>query len=90
MGSLPIQSDVSAVAVDPTNPERVYVAGTGGVARSDDSARTWQASSEGLENVEVIALAINPTAPDTIFAATANGDLYQSDDGATTWRRVGA
>lgn len=89
MGSLPIQSGINAVVVDPGNPLRVYAAGAAGIVRSDDSGRTWQESSDGLENVEVIALALNPTTPSTIFAAAANGDLYQTDDGATTWRRLG-
>ena len=89
MGSLPIQADVNAVVADPANPLRVYAAGAAGVIRSDDSGRTWEVSSAGLEGVEVVALALNPTAPEMIFAAAANGDLYHSADGATTWRRMG-
>ena len=89
MGSLPIQPDINAVAVDPTNPLRIYAAGAAGIVRSDDSGRTWQVSSDSLENLDAIALAVNPTTPETLFVAAANGDLYQSDDGARTWRRLG-
>jgi photosystem II stability/assembly factor-like uncharacterized protein len=78
-------SSVGAVAVDPTNPEVVYV-GTGeanvrnysyegnGVYRSTDAGQTW--TSVGLVSSGRIArIVIDPDHPDTIFVA-ALGPYY--------------
>lgn len=86
MGSLPISTQVRAVVVEPERPERVYVAGSAGIFRSDDAGQTWQAASGDLEGVAVVALSLDPTAQDRVFAGAADGRVFQSDDGAASWR----
>jgi len=88
MGSLPVNTQVNAVAVDPRDPKIVFAAGPAGVFRSNDSGLNWQASSEGLGTAAIIVLALNPGQPDTLFAATAEGALFRSDDGAQTWQSI--
>ncbi|MCI0549941.1 MAG: hypothetical protein L0287_03215 [Anaerolineae bacterium] len=99
MGSLPVKSSVrsaqdlrqiNAVVVDPRDPKIVFAAGPAGVFRSNDSGLTWQSSGEGLETAAIVALALNPSQPDILFAATAEGALFRSVDGAQTWDSINA
>jgi len=87
MGSLPI-SQVNAVGIDPRNPKVVYAAGPSGVFRSEDSGLTWQPSAQGLGTEAIVALALNPALPDRMYAATADGTLFRSDDGARKWLAI--
>lgn len=88
MGSLPVNSQVNAIVVDPRDPKSVFAAGPAGVFHSNDSGLIWQASNVGLGTAVIVALALNPSQPDTLFAATAEGALFRSDDGAKTWQSI--
>ena len=90
MGSLPVNIEVNALVVDPRDPKNVFAAGPAGVFRSNDSGLNWQSSSEGLGTAAIVALALSPGQPDTLFAATAEGALFRSDDGAQTWQSITA
>jgi photosystem II stability/assembly factor-like uncharacterized protein len=72
---------ISALAVDPSNRERLF-AGTleGGVFESTDAGSTWTAINTGLRNPMVRALAIGGS-PSKIFAGT-DGGAYELDLGA--------
>jgi hypothetical protein len=95
LGKLP-RLGIGAVAVDPADPNRLYI-GTGVplLTRSDDAAgtglyvsndrgRTWQRGRYTGHGYGVSALAVSPTA---VFAATADG-LYRSTDHGGSWTRV--
>ena len=81
-----------AVAVDPTNPAKLYV-GTdySSVLRSSDGGETWQSATFGPPgaNSYVQALAIDRLAPNTIYAGLSDYSnvlrLYKSTDGGVTW-----
>src|SRR5579883_1857658 len=74
-------SQIGRVAVDPTNPNRVYVAALGhvyeanpdrGVYRSTDGGATWKKvlfNSKDPNNVGAIDLAIDPKNPRVIYAS---------------------
>ncbi|MBI3741819.1 MAG: hypothetical protein HY257_08705 [Chloroflexi bacterium] len=85
---MPVKLQVNAVVVDPRNPKNVFAAGIAGVFRSNDAGLNWESSNKGLANARVIALALNPNSPDTLFAATAEGAIFRSDDGAQTWQSI--
>ena len=97
MGSLPVSPSVrsaqdlrqaNTILVDPRDPKSVFTAGPAGVFHSNDAGLTWQSRSEGLGTAAIVALALNPSQPDTLFAATAEGELFRSDDGALTWKSI--
>jgi photosystem II stability/assembly factor-like uncharacterized protein len=68
---------ISAIIVDPTNPDRVFVAVLGhpyganaerGVFRSTDGGNNWEKVLYKDENTGAIALAFDPTNPQVIYA----------------------
>ncbi|MFH0866446.1 MAG: T9SS type A sorting domain-containing protein [Bacteroidota bacterium] len=90
---------VSGIAIDPINPDIMYIAtGDGdagdtytiGVLKSIDGGMTW--NTTGLTyNVSqmksVRKLLIHPINTDTLFAAT-NAGIYRSPDAGNTWTNV--
>ncbi|MPL69083.1 hypothetical protein SDC9_14816 [bioreactor metagenome] len=84
---------VSAIAVDQTNPDVIYM-GTGdrdagdapglGVWKSLDGGYTWNVSSNGMGNVTVGRLLIHPGFNNILLAATSNG-FYKSVDAGANW-----
>jgi photosystem II stability/assembly factor-like uncharacterized protein len=87
------------VLVDPTRPDRLTVASsTGGVYRSDDGGRSWQARNRGVraefmpdKHPEfgqcVHKIAHHPAQPGRLFLQNHWG-LYRSDDGGDSWQDV--
>ena len=89
--------NVSALAVDPTRPDRLF-AGIWfgeGLFRSVDGAATWQAmqmehryaGEDTFANQVLLALAISPDNPDVVWAAH-NYWVAKSADGGDTWEHI--
>jgi photosystem II stability/assembly factor-like uncharacterized protein len=57
----------------------------GGILRTADGGRTWEAVNEGLEE-DVHQVATHRLRPDRIYAATADG-FYLSEDEGRSWER---
>jgi photosystem II stability/assembly factor-like uncharacterized protein len=65
---------LSAVAVDPEQPNTLYLATSRGVETSEDDGRTWKRlGRSGLASPEVIDLLAKRRSPLALFAATARG-----------------
>ncbi|QLQ05174.1 MAG: hypothetical protein HZY76_03050 [Anaerolineae bacterium] len=74
VGDLPGAAPVQAMAVDPANPNAVFVAVLGeGVMASYDGGATWQTMGRGLEKQPVHALVIDPRAQHQLLLATGDG-----------------
>jgi serine/threonine protein kinase len=84
---------------DPANHNRMYIAiSAGGVYRTDDAGKSWQARNSGIRVVFaperypefgqcVHKVALHPSFPDRLFLQSHWG-LYRSDDGAETWQDI--
>jgi photosystem II stability/assembly factor-like uncharacterized protein len=78
------------VAVDPRDPDRVYV-GTvdGGVYGSDDGGSTWHHDERGLDDRRVMSIAVSPCEVrgevSVVYAGTEPSNLYRSVDGGRSW-----
>jgi Leucine-rich repeat (LRR) protein len=83
-------SPIYDIAVDPTNPDRLYAAGAGGVFKSFDGGDNWEPSDTGIGfNQYGVDIAINPASPSTLYLATSNGyGLYRSTDYGANWSLV--
>ncbi|HEY0782548.1 MAG TPA: hypothetical protein VGE98_08845 [Thermoanaerobaculia bacterium] len=75
-----------AVAAGPTGATYAATA-DGGVFRSVDHGATWSAANQGLADLAVQDLRADPADPAVLFAATQSG-LYETTDGAASWRQV--
>jgi hypothetical protein len=87
------------VLPDPTRPGRAWIAiSTGGVYRTDDGGRTWQARNRGIRaeflpdthpefGQCVHKVVQHPARPERLFAQNHFG-LYRSDDAADSWRDI--
>ena len=71
-----VSGRVSALAVDPSDPETVYVGSAlGGVWKSRDGGRTWSPMSDNEASLAVGALAVDSTRPGTIYVGTGEANL---------------
>ena len=83
--------NVYTVAIDPAHPDVVYVGAhadsldAGGLLKSTDSGSTW---TTVLPNVDVSSVVVDPADPRRIYAGAADGVIYNSPDGGTTWKKA--
>src|SRR6185369_15286053 len=91
----PVSGRITSVAVDPTNPNVIYLgAAQGGVWRSTNGGTSWTAIFDSAESMAVGALAIAPSDHTILYVGTgefnACGDcffgagLYRIDNADTT------
>jgi photosystem II stability/assembly factor-like uncharacterized protein len=78
---------VSDIAVDPVNPERVYVTrgafNLSRLYRSTNGGGSWDPVGSGLPNVPANAVAVDPANAGRIFVGTDVGVYESMDHGAT-------
>ncbi len=79
---------VTAIAVDPVNPDTLYAATARGVFVSVDGGGAWAAHNEGLSDVRIFALAINPRSPGTVYAGGFGGRVYTTLDQGGHWTEM--
>jgi hypothetical protein len=93
---------IESIAVDPTDPNLVYVAagqyvtaGNGFILASTDMGRTWSRNSIGAPmggNADGRSmgerLAVDPNLPSTLYFGSRNAGLWTSTDAAKTWAKV--
>jgi hypothetical protein len=91
---------VTAVVVDPTDPQVVYEGGAdGGVWKSVDGGAHWTSIGDVLGTQSIGSMAIAPDAHNTLYVGTGesntNADsyfgygIYKSTDGGANWGKVG-
>ena len=85
MGGLPTNRTVNGFTVESDNPKVMYVAMRDGLFKSTDAGRTWKALGNQLKNLA--AVAVNPKRPNDVYVSTADGAIFKSSDGGTTWER---
>jgi photosystem II stability/assembly factor-like uncharacterized protein len=79
---------ISCIAVDPSNPQRIWVTfsqvGGGSVYRSDDGGVTWTNCSAGLPGIPMNAVVVDPADFRRVWVAADVG-VYQTLDAGGTW-----
>jgi hypothetical protein len=99
-GSPTVSGRVTALTVDPTNHDIVYLgAADGGVWKTTDGGSTWTPLTDNQPSLAVGSIALDPTNPQTIYVGTGEenygGDMYygegilKSTDGGSTWTQLG-
>lgn len=78
-----------ALAVDPHQPDAIYVGTDGhGILKTEDYGATW--TPVGLQGKTVRSLAISKLRPGTIYAGTKPAHLYVSRDYGSNWTELSA
>jgi photosystem II stability/assembly factor-like uncharacterized protein len=87
------------IIVDPSNPERIFIAiSAAGAFRTDDAGKTWRPINRGLRSEFipdptaevghcVHRIAINPARPNVLFMQK-HWDVMRSDDAGDSWHEV--
>jgi photosystem II stability/assembly factor-like uncharacterized protein len=86
---LPINSGVTDLLLDPTDPDTLYVAlRLRGVWRSDDGGATWNHVVQGAlrADADVVALALDAGPPATLYALTTEGLVALNGSGG--WKTM--
>jgi photosystem II stability/assembly factor-like uncharacterized protein len=75
-----------ALAIDPTNPTRLYGPTWNAVLKSIDGGNSWDAKTNGLvANRSVDVLVVHPNRPDTLYGGVGE-NLVVSTDGGESWQ----
>ncbi|MFM7768370.1 MAG: WD40/YVTN/BNR-like repeat-containing protein, partial [Bacteroidota bacterium] len=84
--SMNFGSGVTAVEVDPTDPDIVFAGGNAGVFKSTDGGSNWT-NVLNNSNFGVNEIIINPVNTNIVMAATDKG-LFRSTDGGSNWLQL--
>ncbi len=89
---------MQAIAVNPANPNTMYVAGgygtydgvpnDTGIYGTTDGGATWSALDNGLSDTNVNALWLDPKNPAIVLAATQYGGIARSTNSGVSWSSV--
>jgi photosystem II stability/assembly factor-like uncharacterized protein len=78
---------ISALAVDPQNPQNIYAGTFSGVFKSTNGGQTW--INAGLSSMyRIQALTIDPTNPSVLYAGTEGYGGYKSTDAGINWKAL--
>jgi len=84
---------IQALAASPTYAEdrTLFAATSEGIFRSQDGGNSWESSTFGLLDLDILCLACAPTYSDRqlLWAGSAGGGLYRSRNEARSWRDSG-
>jgi len=84
--------DIEHVAYHPTIKDKVYIATHGGVFVTYDNGLSWEFSSVGLSNAEVLGLAVSETDPNQVVVGlNHDGSIVRADwqkNGTYEWQNV--
>jgi len=90
---------VSAIVIDPSNPDTVYIATGDADAGVTPSIGVWKSTNGGTDwantglswsladGRQIYNLIMTPGNSQQLFAATTDG-IYKTSDGGTTWQRT--
>ncbi len=93
---LPGAGKISALAIDPTNPQIIYAGsgvgsgfqgpfGEGGIFATTTGGSSWTRADTGLSDPMVGALWLDPTNPQVVLAGTWTTGIFRSADGGAHW-----
>lgn len=87
MGGLPTTERVNTFAVNPREPQVMYVGMRSGLYISRDEGKTWRKAEGEMSGVPVAAIAVHPATSDLVYVGTPALAIFKSGDGGKSWRR---
>ncbi|MEK6703411.1 MAG: hypothetical protein AABZ53_14215, partial [Planctomycetota bacterium] len=71
-----VGSQISGVAIDPSNSNMIHVTGSSGYHRSVNGGSTWTTRLSGTHN----SITVHPTTPSTLYVGRSGQGVYKSTD----------
>jgi photosystem II stability/assembly factor-like uncharacterized protein len=81
---------VVSLAVAPSDPDTLYAATGGGLARSVDGGDRWQLLPQRMMATDPLTVVVDPQRSDTVYVGIGEHGLFRSTDGGATLRPFGA
>jgi photosystem II stability/assembly factor-like uncharacterized protein len=100
IGPAGMSGRVTAIAVNPTNPDHIFVgSASGGLWESKGGGVNWTPIFDEVPAAAIGAIAIHPNNPHVLYVGTGEGNprnsqnsgngIYKSIDGGKTWTHLG-
>ncbi|MBL0054469.1 MAG: choice-of-anchor J domain-containing protein [Bacteroidetes bacterium] len=89
---------INSTTVDPTNPNKIYVASaSGGIWSTSDGGATWANNTDELPVLGFTNIVIDPQNTNILYASSGDGDagdtyglgVLKSTDGGQSWNTTG-
>jgi photosystem II stability/assembly factor-like uncharacterized protein len=81
---------VVAIAVNPSNPNVLYIATNDALYKSRDEGASWVLANAGLSTYRVLSLLVDPNMSTVVYAGTNSDSVYKSTDGGISWNIANA
>ena len=91
LGGAPEGFPISSFAINPKQPENMYIGTSQTFYASRDGGKTWTRRGGHLPLGNYTSILINPRNPDEIYTSSAleaDGGIYFSDDAGWNWKRL--
>jgi hypothetical protein len=79
--------NVTAIHVDPFEPDTVYAATLSGLFKTTDGAKSWIRIGESLADQMIIGMVLDRTKKGVIYITGRDG-MHRSDDGGVKWKAI--
>lgn len=79
--------NVTAIHVDPYEPETVYAATLAGLYKTTDGAKVWNRIGVALPDQMIMAMVLDRSRKGVLYLAGRDG-VHRSEDGGTTWETL--
>jgi photosystem II stability/assembly factor-like uncharacterized protein len=87
-GGLPQDAEVHAITVHPTDRDTVLVGSTKGLFRSTNRGGKFERLALPDAEADIWSVLVHPKDPRRIYAGASPIDVYRSDDGGASWRKL--
>lgn len=88
---IPTDAPISAILVNPKNPDYIYVGTKRTFFMSRDGGASWTRRGGNLPSGDYNSILVSPNNPNEIFVGNTfevNGGIYQSNNAGDTWKRI--
>lgn len=77
--------NIYAIAIDPINPEIMYIAKDISILKSEDSGKTWEIVYTDVKGAKINTLVVDSYDHSRIYAGTSAGAVFKSIDFGINW-----